>query len=106
MSELRRPDRDTFVPSRTFSAAGRMGDTAAAPAVDVSDVGEKRERTPSDMGELLNSPAAALMKLVDCDHLNDFAAVCEYLSVHAMEVSKGMCAREGWRPTCHHVRCV
>lgn len=58
-----------------------MGDTAVAATP------EKRERTPSDMGELLNSPSAALMTLVDCDHLNDFDAVCEYLAVHAQEVS-------------------
>lgn len=69
-----------------------MGDTAVAAAVD--DIfrgervrsGEKRERSLSDMGELLHSPSAALMTLVDCDHLNDFDAVCKYLSTHAMEV--------------------
>ncbi|CAN0104398.1 unnamed protein product [Ectocarpus sp. 12 AP-2014] len=64
-----------------------MGDTAVA-AEPVADIvhGEKRERAHSDMGELLNSPSAALMTLVDCDHLNDFNAVCEYLAVHAHEV--------------------
>lgn len=64
-----------------------MGDTAVA-AAPVADIvhGEKRERAHSDMGELLNSPSAALMTLVDCDHLNDFNAVCEYLAVHAQEV--------------------
>lgn len=40
-----------------------------------------------NIGELLHSPSAAFMKLVDCDHLNDFDAVCEYLSEHAAEVS-------------------
>lgn len=39
-----------------------------------------------NIGELLHSPSAALMKLVDCDHLNDFDVVCDYLSEHAMEV--------------------
>lgn len=71
-----------------------MGDTAVAAAVDDifrgervrSGSGEKRERSLSDMGELLHSPSAALMTLVDCDHLKDFDAVCKYLSTHAMEV--------------------
>lgn len=40
-----------------------------------------------NIGELLHSPSAALMKLVDCDHLNDFDVVCEYLSEHTSEVS-------------------
>lgn len=64
-----------------------MGDSGD-PAVAVDDIfrGEKRERSLSDMGELLHSPSAALMTLVDCDHLNDFDAVCKYLSTHAMEV--------------------
>lgn len=39
-----------------------------------------------NIGELLHSPSAAFMKLVDCDHLNDFDVVCEYLSEHALEV--------------------
>lgn len=40
----------------------------------------------SDIGEMLHSPAAALMKHVDCDHLDDFDSVCRYLAEHAMEV--------------------
>lgn len=40
-----------------------------------------------NIGELLHSPSAAFMKLVDCDHLNDFDVVCEYISEHAAEVS-------------------
>eukprot|EP00903_Cladosiphon_okamuranus_P008491 g8158.t1 len=47
---------------------------------------ERERRSSSDMGELLHSPSAALMTLVDCDHLNDFDAVCNYVSTHAMEV--------------------
>lgn len=39
-----------------------------------------------DIGEKLHSPSAALMKLVDCSHLNDFDDVCNYLALHAMEV--------------------
>lgn len=63
-----------------------MGDVAVAAIRDDALGGEKRERAYSDMGELLHSPSAALMTLVDCDHLNDFDAVCEYLAVHALEV--------------------
>lgn len=61
-------------------------DTAVAAAVDDVFRGEKRERAYSDMGELLHSPSAALMVLVDCDHLNDFDVVCKYLSANALEV--------------------
>lgn len=64
----------------------KMGDTAVAPAEAPAEAPVLRERSHSDMGELLHSPSAALMTLVDCDHLNDFEAVCEYLSVHADEV--------------------
>ncbi|CAM9525526.1 unnamed protein product [Pylaiella littoralis] len=63
-----------------------MTDTEVVAAVDDVFRGEKRERAYSDMGELLHSPSAALMTLVDCDHLNDFDAVCKYLSVNALEV--------------------
>lgn len=63
-------------------------DTAVAAAVDDVFREEKRERSLSDMGELLHSPSAALMTLVDCDHLNDFDAVCKYLSSNAMEVGE------------------
>lgn len=47
-------------------------------------------KSEGNIGELLHSPAAAFMKLVDCDHQNDFDAVCEYLSEHAMEVRLSM----------------
>lgn len=52
---------------------------------------------PSDIGELLSSPSAAFMKLVDCDHLNDFEVVCEYLSEHAMEVRGTRCSSKKGR---------
>lgn len=44
------------------------------------------QKDEGNIGELLHSPAAALMKLVDCDHQNDFDAVCANLAEHAMEV--------------------
>lgn len=42
---------------------------------------------PGDVGEMLHSPSTGLMNLVDCEHLDNFDSVCEYLSAHVMEVS-------------------
>lgn len=58
------------------------------PAFPLFPAQEKMQATEGDIGERLHSPSAAFMKLVDCDHLNDFEAVCAYLAEHAMEVSE------------------
>lgn len=69
-----------------------VADVASAPAVEIVAEG--------NIGELLHSPSAAFMKLVDCDHLNDFDAVCDYLSEHTSEVSyklRAIYSGERWR---------
>lgn len=55
-----------------------------------------------NIGEKLHSPSAALMKLVDCSHLNDFDDVCDYLALHAMEVcAKGIQVIASWWELAH-----